>query len=138
MKSIFVLIILVTIGLILFKFDQLNREKLSNYIVQDSELALLMRDIHEQAKLMKDQLVLDESIEEFNQDFYFILDANPTRPSVRGEKYEAFARYYLAKNKEAFDHPGSISYNEMVESCVVCHKQFCPGPVRTIKKLTIN
>lgn len=121
-----------------FHFDQGNRKKLSNYETQDSELALLMRFVHDQAKLLKGDLVKGQDLPDYNNDIEFITTANPTRPSVQGPEFESFARYYIEKNKNVFEEPGKQSYNDMVESCVACHNEFCPGPVRTIKKLIIK
>lgn len=122
----------------LFQSDKVNRQELSNYNTQDSELALLMREMHEQAKLLKLLLVNGEDIDQYEADVDFILEAEPTRPSVQGDEFESFARYFLKTNKEIYQNPGIDNYNIMVESCVACHKEFCPGPVRTIQKLRIK
>lgn len=138
MKGVILLLILILIGVFLFKSDSLNRQKLSNYSQQDSELALLMRYIHDQAKLMRSNIVNEESFLDYNDEIEFIIDANPTRPAVQGPEFEAFARYFIKTNSEVFNDPQKASYNTMVDACVACHKGFCPGPIRTIKKLNIK
>lgn len=137
MKASLFLFILFFLSLSLFRLDNINRQILSNYKAQDSELALLMREMHEQAKLLKLLLVNDEDLEPYEIDVDFILEAEPTRPSVQGDEFESFARYFLKSNSDIFQNPGIENYNIMVESCVACHKEFCPGPVRTIQKLKI-
>jgi len=138
MKGSIFLLLFIFIGLSLYHFDQDNRKDLSNYEVQSSELALLMRFVHDQAKLLKGDVVKQRSLPDYNKEIEFITSANPTRPSVQGPEFESFARYYIEKNKSVFEEPGKESYNNMIESCVACHNEFCPGPVRTIKKLTIK
>ncbi len=138
MKAALFLISLFVLSIMLFQSDKVNRQELSNYNTQDSELALLMREMHEQAKLLKLLLVNGEDIDQYEADVDFILEAEPTRPSVQGDEFESFARYFLKTNKEIYQNPGIDNYNIMVESCVACHKEFCPGPVRTIQKLRIK
>ena len=138
MKGSVFLLLIIFLGVLLFHFDQDNRKDLSNYEVQDSELALLMRFVHDQAKSLKGEVVNAQALPDYNKEIEFITSANPTRPSVQGPEFEAFARYYIEKNKNVFEAPGKDSYNDMIESCVACHNEFCPGPVRTIKKLTIK
>ena len=138
MKGSIFLLIFIFIAATLFHFDQNNRKELSNYEVQDSELALLMRFVHDQAKILKGDLVKGQGLSDYNDRIEFITAATPTRPSVQGPEFESFARYYIEKNKNVFEEPGKATFNDMVESCVACHNEFCPGPVRTIKKLTIK
>jgi hypothetical protein len=138
MKASLFLISLFFLSIILFRSDKINRQELSNYKAQDSELALLMREMHEQAKLLKLLLLNGEDIDPYEAEADFILEAEPTRPSVKGDEFESFARYFLKSNKDIYQNPGIENYNIMVESCVACHKEFCPGPVRTIQKLRIK
>lgn len=138
MKASLFLVTLFILSIVLFRFDKVNRQELSNYNTQSSELALLMREMHEQAKLLKLLLINGEGIDQYETNVDFILEAEPTRPSVKGETFESFARYFLKSNKDIYQNPGIENYNVMVESCIACHKEFCPGPVRTIQKLSIK
>lgn len=133
MKAQLFLISLVVFSLFLFNYDGIEEQ--TEYEVQDSELALLMRKIHIDAKLMRTEikegkvaLIYDPSIE-------FIVSATPTKPNVQGQEYDAFARYYIQKVQDLVETNSEEDYNKMVESCVACHQEFCPGPIKTIKKL---
>lgn len=138
MKGILSLIILSIIAILLFKCDQHNIEERFIYEEQDSELALLMREIHSQAKVLKTHIVKDESLPSYNNNIDFIVDATPTKENVKGVEFDAMALYFLQMNEDLYAHPDKEKYNEMVESCVACHQSFCPGPIKTIKKLTIK
>ena len=138
MKGIILLVGLLAIAVLVFSFENKNREELASYSEQDSELALLMRYMHDQAKLMRSNVVNAELMPSYNDKIEFVIDATPTKPSVQGPEYEAYARYYIETNKNLFQKGQKAEYNDMVEACVACHKTYCPGPVRTIKKLTIK
>ena len=138
MKATIFLILLVIMSLFSFKKDLSKRDTMSNYTAQDSELALLMREIHENAKLLKLLLQNGEDITPYGSDVDFILEAQPTRPAVQGPEFESFARYYIKMNEDVYSEPSIENYNGLVESCVACHQEFCPGPIKTIKKLHIK
>jgi cytochrome c553 len=138
MKGVVLLLLLVLLGSILLKLESENQKKLSNYEIQSSELALLMRFAHEQAKLLRSDIVQKKELSEYDSQIEFITNAEPTRPSVQGPEFEAFARYYISMNQKAFEKLDKHNYNEMIASCVACHNEYCPGPIRTIKKLAIK
>ena len=138
MKGIVILLLLALFAGLLYQCDTKSKEAKTSYDPQDSELALLMRDIHVQAKELKPLIEQKQDLPEYDSSIDFIVDATPTRLEVQGPKFEAMAKYYLQKTDSLYIHPDKESYNEMVESCVVCHQSFCPGPVKTIKKLIIK
>ena len=138
MKASIFLILIILIGIFSFRKDLKNRDTMSNYTAQDSELALLMREIHENAKLLKLLLQNGDDLKPYGSDFDFILEAQPTRPAVQGPEFESFARYYIKMNEDVYSEPSIENYNSLVESCVACHQEFCPGPIKTIKKLHIK
>jgi hypothetical protein len=53
---------------------------------------------------------------------------------------EAFAETYIAsiKSLETADSSSVFKFNNMVDQCMNCHTEFCPGPKNRIKKLYIN
>lgn len=104
-----------------------------------SELALLMRDIHEDAKSWRK--AIDNGT--FEQDsiaiYKLLVESSPTDEDVEGPVYEGFAKNYQialdslmeAKNIDL----AKAKYNNLVTSCITCHQTYCPGPVKTIRKL---
>lgn len=104
-----------------------------------SELALLMRDIHEDAKAWR-QAIDDGTFEQDSVAIYKLLvESTPTDEKVKGPVYESFAQHYQmaldslmgAKNINLVKE----KYNNLVTSCITCHQTYCTGPIKTIKKL---
>lgn len=138
MKGTIAILILIALAIVFFKCDDSTRVERQKTQGQDSELALLMRQMHVDAKEIKEEIINDNSLSDYNLNNDFLLDATPTKSNVKGVKFESMARYYLQKSDSLYHNPTKGSYNQMVESCIVCHQAFCPGPVKTIKKLKIN
>ena len=104
----------------------------------DSELALMMRSMYDEADRIKKQIAAGEAVE-LKLDHGKILTAHATEPEkAASAEYKGFAKVYLnhlqklenAKGDEAQKH-----FNTLVENCLSCHQALCPGPVVRIKKL---
>ena len=104
----------------------------------DSELALLMRAMYEEADEVKKQIAAGEPIE-FTLDHEKILTAHATEPDKAASvEFKAFAKAYLqAVNtlKTASPEKQTLHFESMVENCMACHQPLCPGPIVKIKKL---
>lgn len=104
----------------------------------DSELALLMRAMYDEAQLIKTQIENGEPVQ-INLDHEAILTAHATEPEKAGsEAYQAYAQAYLESVKNLQDAaPEQLVslYDHLVNNCMVCHKALCPGPIVKIKKL---
>ncbi len=107
---------------------------------EDSELTLLMRDMFEYYDSLKVNIEngeIPENIKDFNE----VHSAVSTEPSkAKSELYKAMASVYQEsadrlKNNE-IDMPKA--FNLMVDNCMNCHKQMCPGPMVRIKKLYLE
>ncbi len=105
----------------------------------DSELALLMRDMFEESDSLK-QLVADGKSLTGLKKYKDIHSAVPTDPAVKGPVFEAFAQAYVASinELESADSASIFKFNSMVDKCMNCHTEFCPGPKKRIKKLYIE
>ena len=104
----------------------------------DSELALLMRAMFDEAEQIKQQIANGEPIK-LNINHEKILTAHATEPKkAASAEYQAFANVYLQtiKNLQTAS-PTQIGnlYDNMVDNCMTCHKALCPGPMVRIKKL---
>lgn len=104
----------------------------------DSELALMMRALYDEADSVRKQIAKGQKVN-LSLDHGRILNAHATEPEkVATAEYKGFAQLYLhhvqqlqgAEGEEAQAH-----FNALVESCLSCHKALCPGPVVRIKKL---
>lgn len=69
--------------------------------------------------------------------FEAIHSATPTNPAVKGYIYEGFAENYLAQvdRLAMMDTADHAEFNILVDACMACHREFCPGPMVRIKKL---
>lgn len=104
-----------------------------------SELAMLMKAIHEDAKSWRNAIAHD-SLSVDSLDIYLqLVSAIPTDADVKGPAFEGFASLY----QSAFDRlvvaagtdTARNAYDALVATCVSCHRSYCPGPVATIEKL---
>ena len=104
----------------------------------DSELALLMRAMFDDALLMKQQVEQGEQPRP-SLDYQKILTAEATEPEkAASDTYKVHALSYLQTIKalQEADAPQAASlYKNMVNSCMGCHQALCPGPTVRIKKL---
>ncbi len=104
----------------------------------DSELALLMRAMFDDALLMKQQIEQGEQPRP-GLDYQKILTAEATEPEkAASDTYKVHALSYLQTLQalQQADAPQAASlYKNMVNSCMGCHKALCPGPTVRIKKL---
>lgn len=105
----------------------------------DSELALLMREMFEEGERIKAQIEAGESPSGLKK-FEAIHSAIPTDENASGPVFESFATSYLEAIKvlENSDSASVFKFNNMVDQCMNCHTEFCPGPKRRIKKLFIE
>lgn len=105
----------------------------------DSELALLMREMFEESDKIKQQVQAGETPTGLKR-FESIHSAVPTDSDASGPIFESMATAYIESVKalEKADSTSVFRFNAMVDQCMNCHTEFCPGPKVKIKKLYIN
>jgi len=111
----------------------------------ESELALLMRDIHQNTLEIKNNLFLNDSIEnklnsslidEFKYNYQAIKTANPTESNLRDDGiYNGYADLYINSVDKFLNDKSQKNYNSMVTNCIQCHQHFCLGAISKINKL---
>ncbi len=104
----------------------------------DSELAVLMRDMYEEALQAKKALEKGKK-PVLKLDHKAILTAEATKPEeVSTPEYKAYARAYMFSIRQLqtnmYGDPWK-AYDKMVGTCTACHQMSCPGPLERIKKL---
>ena len=119
-------------------------EREPSVMYEASELAGLMRAMHEQSKSWKSTLLSDNG-EELNfefPDYYLNMhEAEATNPKEINENYHAKAEVFLENTKyfvQAEQENRIAKYNLMIASCIDCHNDFCRGPIQKISKLVIE
>ncbi|MAW21791.1 MAG: hypothetical protein CMD16_05305 [Flavobacteriales bacterium] len=111
-----------------------------NFPNKSSELAELMRDLVENTEEVKLQISKNEK-PGFFIEFDKLHTAVPTDLAVRDDgHFTSFANNYIATVNELINTTGDKEekYNKMIQSCIICHQQICPGPIKRIKKLRIK
>lgn len=105
----------------------------------DSELALLMRDMFTESDSLR-QLVANGQQLSGLRKYQEIHAAIPTDSTVKGPVFDAFAVAYIEaiRNLETQDSSTVFNFNRMVDQCMNCHTEFCPGPKKRIQKLYIQ
>lgn len=104
----------------------------------DSELALLMRAMYEEADRIQKAIERGEQ-PEITLDYNKILTAEATEPEkAASPTYKVHAQSYLQtlkalENAELAE--AKMLFDDMVDSCMGCHSALCPGPKARIKKL---
>lgn len=109
--------------------------------VERTELALLMRKMHDELAKVKDSLEAGYVVNtNFAEEFERIKYAHATEPEKIDEVYQHMADAFI-DNYTAFEISKENqveTYNIMLENCMVCHQQKCPGPIKAINKLRIK
>lgn len=106
-----------------------------------SELALLMREMYDEMKLVSDSLKSGKAVKtKYLERYREIHTATPTDSQKIDELYHGMSDAFLA-SYESFENSEAGQtevFNAMVDQCLACHQQKCPGPAKIIRKLKIN
>lgn len=107
---------------------------------KNSELAILMREMKEHSLKLKAEISSGKVESLYPGKFNNIFTATPTDSAVKGQLFNALSQTYLNALMEIYHSPDSnlvFNYNRMINTCIGCHKNFCPGPIRILKKLSL-
>ncbi len=109
-----------------------------------SELSVLMRNMYDSADSMKEKIKLGKPPGDFPEAFMKILTAQATDSNTKSPNFDVFANDYLGFLKKTYSSDISskeeriFNYNMLVQKCVNCHKENCPGPLKKIRGLGIE
>lgn len=127
--------------------EQVNNEEVATEVVdnhpnKDSELALLMRKMYNDADSVKQLIVNNEGniSKEYIGALERIHTATPTDADVKTPEFKAYTELMINEANALFSNPENKKegFNNLVNKCVECHQSFCPGPIKKIKKLRIE
>jgi hypothetical protein len=112
----------------------------TKYPNDDSELAWLMRSMYEDGEKMKLAVQNKQLPEDFREKFKHIHTATPTDAAVKGEVFDTSAKAFLQTLDKFYQEKENQveNFNIVVNACVACHQNYCPGPIKKIKKLAIK
>ncbi|TAH17290.1 MAG: hypothetical protein EAZ08_14040 [Cytophagales bacterium] len=155
-KTLFILSITIFSSILFYNCGQSPKEQKSELAVQpslkpsqkdssrypndDSELAWLMRDMYQDGEKIKMAIQSKQLPEDFREKFKNIHTATPTDAAVKGEVFDTSAKVFLQTlDKFYAEKENQIeNFNLVVNACVACHQNYCPGPIKKIKKLAIK
>ena len=104
----------------------------------DTELALLMREMYEDMARMKKQIANGEKPTS-DLDYQKMFTVEATQPEKQNSDiFRTMGTYHmevLKQLKAASAEEAPVLFESVVESCMSCHHNLCPGPMVRIKKL---
>ena len=105
-----------------------------------SELAMLMEQMYSYNLQLRTRILDNDSLGDYPIRFDKIYAATMTDPSDNDAFFQQHAKLYIDAQKAIYAEPSQAKerFNEMVESCLACHKKKCGGPIPRIKKLFIK
>ena len=101
---------------------------------------MLMRNMLQQSDSIKKIIIEGGLPDKFPDAFSKIHTAEPTDSETKRESFDGFATNYLNALKLVYNSPRekiTENYNSLVNACLSCHAEHCPGPVKVIRKLKI-
>jgi hypothetical protein len=102
-------------------------------------LIAMMRDQEAQTKQIRKRLLEGDSLLSDLTLLHDFKEGMPSAPDKNAEPFPELSDAFKQAYQEMIQQPGKITrYNVMINSCVDCHEQFCPGPLRQIKALQIQ
>ena len=108
---------------------------------EQSEMSALMLQMYSFNESIKEEIAQNaEEIAPFPNQFVRIQKAELTEGKTKGENYDELAVNYLEAQRMIHDSDmdKKEAFNNMVASCIACHKQMCTGPIPTIEKLYLD
>jgi hypothetical protein len=106
-----------------------------------SELVALMRQIHSDQLVVRNEILQGKMPAEMPAKYAEMHTATSTNPSEINLTYHELADVWMADYKtmtEANQENVKEKYNNLVTSCVNCHRNYCQGPIPKIEKLYIK
>ena len=105
-----------------------------------SELATLMNQMYSDLYNVKAKIVKGKKVN-FQADYSTIMTAVPTDASMKNNTFEPFATALLYNVKELNNSTNANqleAYKTIVQTCISCHNNSCPGPLMRIANLEIK
>lgn len=121
------------------KIKPVSNDELEMYV--PSELATLMLQMYDVNENWKEEILKGNVPKEFPEEYKKLHSATSVNESAGSDFYNAMASSYLITVDDiinAIPENAKEKFNNMVNVCINCHMQVCPGPISRIKKLIIK
>lgn len=125
-----------------FSCQKKDEAKISETVLypnQDAPLALLMREMFLDMEEIKVSVENKEALKSYLEKHKDILNAIPTNPKVKTEQFQLMGNAYLGSLTTLENSSEDLlidNYQAVVNTCLGCHQQYCPGPIKRINKLS--
>ena len=116
-------------------------EKTKPLMYEPSEMAILMRQMYEVNKIAKTQIIGNNTLVSFPENFLTIHSAVLTDSTDRDNEFDSLAAQFVNYQKSVFSSSSDSTvyyFNKSINTCIACHKTRCTGPIPKIKKLLIH
>ena len=102
---------------------------------QASDMALMMREMYIELTLIKDKLEKSEDISSERLNFGLIHEKTPT-DSIFLTDNLGFMSVAFSESINVFNqNPSTKTFSNVVNHCISCHQNLCPGPLESILNL---
>jgi cytochrome c len=98
-----------------------------------------MREMFLESEKMQQAIKADKIPVDLRTKFATMQTLTPTDPEMITEPFGTMAKAFLKSMDKIYEEKNQVQdYNVMVQSCLACHQNQCPGPMVRIKKLLIE
>lgn len=121
--------------------NQKEQLKVQRFPNEDAPLALLMREMFEDLEEVKVAVGNGERIKSYVEKHRNLLEVKPTDPKVKTPIFHMMGEAYLESLANLEESPLELvkaNYQTVINTCLGCHQQYCPGPVKRIQQLEID
>lgn len=111
------------------------------YPNQDKPMALMMRQMADNAQLMKEKLEAGETLTAQQFPFIRFHLVEPTDPNILQPQFYENARLFQEAHKAMVEAPMATQkelYTAYINQCINCHQTYCSGPLKRIRKLVLT
>lgn len=108
---------------------------------QNAPLAVLMREMYLDMEEIKGTVLDKEKLGTYLEKHRAMLTAEATDPKVRDSSFHIMGSAYLQhleRMEQSSEEELLNNFQALQHSCVACHQQKCPGPLKKINALKVN
>jgi hypothetical protein len=114
--------------------DHSKKVKVVSIANSPSEMAVLMRDMDVRLFEIEGQYEKTGIWPQLSFDFPLILDTKPTVESMMSDAVISFSPVFADILTDYNQAPSKEGLDQIVQACLTCHYQSCPGPIVRIEK----